>query len=226
MNETAKGAARSAADDRVYARLEKDLAALKNDVAHLSQQISEAVNALGAVAQRQARRGLKNAGQSVVSLMTVAPDRAVTVENAAQDPVSPVGEAPAGVIAERDVAPPAFGLGPRSRPSEEGGEMEFLLMRLEGSSIMPDSIFGVLDNGTPRAASAPARWPLVRVRHSVGERLQVCRRRKTGDHKRGIFSRWFGCDRRVGSTASWGVRKEVQAVITKRRRRCAAGGSS
>ena len=121
MNETAKGAARSAADDRVYARLEKDLAALKNDVAHLSQQISEAVNALGAVAQRQARRGLKNAGQSVVSLMTVAPDRAVTVENAAQDPVSSVGEAPAGVIAERDVAPPAFGLGPRSRPSEEVG---------------------------------------------------------------------------------------------------------
>ena len=29
MNETAKGAARSAADDRVYARLEKDLAAPK-----------------------------------------------------------------------------------------------------------------------------------------------------------------------------------------------------
>jgi hypothetical protein len=143
MNETAKGAARSATDDRVYARLEKDLAALKNDVAHLSQQISEAVNALGAVAQRQARRGLKDAGQSVVSLMTVAPDRAVTVENAAQDPVSPVGEALAGVIPQRDVAPPAFGLGPRSRPSEE---VEFLLMRLEGSSIMPDSIFGVLDN--------------------------------------------------------------------------------
>ena len=70
MNETAKGAARSAADDSVYARLEKDLTAVKNDVAHLSQQISEAVNALGAVAQRQARRGLRNAGQSVVSLMS------------------------------------------------------------------------------------------------------------------------------------------------------------
>ena len=63
MNETAKGAAQSAADESVYARLEKDLTAVKNDVAHLSQQISEAVNALGAVAQRQARRGLRNAGQ-------------------------------------------------------------------------------------------------------------------------------------------------------------------
>jgi hypothetical protein len=142
LNETAKGP-QSAADDSVYARLEKDLTAVKNDVAYLSQQISEAVNALGAVAQRQARRGLRNAGHSVVSLMTLAPDRAVTVESAARDAVSPVGETLAGVIHERAVAPPAFGLGPRSRPSEE---VEFLLMRLEGSSIMPDSIFGVLDN--------------------------------------------------------------------------------
>lgn len=144
MNETAKGAAQSAADDSVYARLEKDLTAVKNDVAHLSRQLSKAVNALGAVAQRQARRGLRNAGQSVVSLIPVAPDRTVTVENVARDAVSPVGETLAGMIQERDVAPPAFGLGPRSRPSEE---VEFLLMRLEGSSIMPDSIFGVLDNG-------------------------------------------------------------------------------
>jgi hypothetical protein len=144
MNETAKGAARSAADERLYACLEKDLAAVKNDVAHLSQQIFEAVNASGTVSQRHTRRGLRNAGQSVVSLMTLAPDRAVTVESAARDAVSPVGETLARVIHERDVAPPAFGLGPRSRPSEE---VEFLLMRLEGSSIMPDSIFGVLDNG-------------------------------------------------------------------------------
>ena len=141
MNQTENGS-RSATSE--CARLEKDLAAVKNDVAHLSRQLSQAVNALGAVAQRQARRGLRNAGQSVVSLIPVAPDRAVTVENVARDAVSPVGEKLAGVIQERDVAPPAFGLGPRSRPREE---VEFLLMRLEGSSIMPDSIFGVLDNG-------------------------------------------------------------------------------
>ena len=55
MNEKAKDAAQSAADDRAYARLEKDLTAVKNDITHLSQQISDAVNALGAVAR--ARRG-------------------------------------------------------------------------------------------------------------------------------------------------------------------------
>ncbi len=57
MNETAKDAAQRSADDKAYARLEKDLTAVKNDIAHLSQQVSEAVNALGAVAQSQARRG-------------------------------------------------------------------------------------------------------------------------------------------------------------------------
>ena len=38
MNETAKDAAQSAADDWDYARLEKDLTAVKNDIADLSHQ--------------------------------------------------------------------------------------------------------------------------------------------------------------------------------------------
>jgi hypothetical protein len=149
MIETDKGP-QSAAADSEYARLEKDLTAVKNDVAHLSQQISEAVNALDAVAQRQARRGLRNTGQSVVSLMTIAPDQAVTAENPAPDAASPFGKTLAGVVPERHVPPPAFGLGARSRPIaawERSGETEFLLMKLEGDSIMPDSIFAVLDNG-------------------------------------------------------------------------------
>ena len=69
MNEKAKDAAQSAADDKANARLEKDLKAVKNDIAHLSQQISEAVNALGAVAQGQARRGLRHARANVVRLV-------------------------------------------------------------------------------------------------------------------------------------------------------------
>jgi hypothetical protein len=63
MSETAIDAAESAADDKAYARLEKDFTAVKNDIAHLSQQISEAVNALGAVAQGEARRALRNAAR-------------------------------------------------------------------------------------------------------------------------------------------------------------------
>ena len=113
MNEKAKDAALSAADDRDYARLEKDLTAVKNDIAHLSQQISEAVNALGAVAQGQARRGLRKARANVDSVMSDASDRAGEVANAAQDAVSSVGDTLADVIQERPAATLAlaFGLG-------------------------------------------------------------------------------------------------------------------
>jgi hypothetical protein len=110
------------------------------------------------VAQRQARRGLRNARTNVVSLMTVASDRAAPVANAAQDAASPVGGTLAGVIQEPHVATLAFGLGPGSRPTavwERSAEMEFLLMKLEGGSIMPDSIFGVLDNGNRRRLPPP-----------------------------------------------------------------------
>ena len=113
MNEKAKDAVQGAADDKAYARLEKDLTGVKNDIAHLSQQISEAVNALGAVAQGQARRGLRNARASVDSVMSDASDRAGEVANAAQDAVSSVGDTLADVIQERPVATLAlaFGLG-------------------------------------------------------------------------------------------------------------------
>ena len=111
MNETAKEAAQSAVDDKAYARLEKDLTAVKNDIAHLSQRVSEAVNALGAVAQRQARRGLRNARANVDSVMSDASDRAGAVANAAQDAASSVGDTLADVIDERPVATLAFALG-------------------------------------------------------------------------------------------------------------------
>ena len=111
MNETAKDAAQHAADDKAYARLEKDLTAVKNDIAHLSQQISEAVNALGAVAQGQARRGLRNARANVDSVMSDASDRAGAAVSAAQDAASSVGDTLADVIQERPVATLAFALG-------------------------------------------------------------------------------------------------------------------
>jgi ElaB/YqjD/DUF883 family membrane-anchored ribosome-binding protein len=111
MNETAKDPAQSAAEDRAYARLEKDLTAVKNGVAHLSQQISEAMNALGAVAQGQARRGLRYARANVDSVMSDASDQAGTVANAAQDAASSVGDTLAEVIQERPVATLAFAFG-------------------------------------------------------------------------------------------------------------------
>ena len=149
MNETVKATAQSAADDKVYARLEKDLMAVKSDVAHLSQQISEAVNAIGAVAQRQARRGLRNARANVGSLITGGSDRAGAVANAAHHAASSVGDTLAGGIQERPVETRGFGFGTGSRSTanwERSAEMEFLLMKLKGESVMADLIFAVLDN--------------------------------------------------------------------------------
>jgi ElaB/YqjD/DUF883 family membrane-anchored ribosome-binding protein len=111
MNETAQDVAQSSGDDKAYARLEKDLTAVKNDIAHLSQQISDAVNALGAVAQGQARRGLRNARANVDSVMSDASDRAGTIANAAQEAASSVGDTLADVIEERPVATLAFAFG-------------------------------------------------------------------------------------------------------------------
>jgi ElaB/YqjD/DUF883 family membrane-anchored ribosome-binding protein len=111
MNETAKDAAQSSADDLAHARLEKDLTAVKNDIAHLSQQISDAVNALGAVAQGQARRGLRIARAKVDSAMSDVSDRAGVVASAAQGAASSVGDTLADVIEERPVATLAFALG-------------------------------------------------------------------------------------------------------------------
>ncbi len=111
MNETARDAAQSAADDKAYALLEEDLTAVKNDIAHLSQQIPEAVNALGAVAQSQARRGMRNVRANVDSVMSDASDRAGTVAKAAQDAASSVSDTLADVIQERPVATLAFALG-------------------------------------------------------------------------------------------------------------------
>jgi ElaB/YqjD/DUF883 family membrane-anchored ribosome-binding protein len=111
MNETVRDATQATADDKAYARLEKDLTAVKNDIARLSQQISEAVNALGAVAQGQARRGLRNARAKVDSVMSDASDGASVVASAAQDAASSVGETLEDVIEERPVATLAFALG-------------------------------------------------------------------------------------------------------------------
>jgi ElaB/YqjD/DUF883 family membrane-anchored ribosome-binding protein len=111
MNETARDPARSAGEDKAYAGFEKDLTAVKNDIAHLSQQISDAVSTLSAVAQTQTRRGLRRARSNVDSIVSDASGRAGVVANAAQDAASSIGDTLADVIEERPVATVALALG-------------------------------------------------------------------------------------------------------------------
>ena len=111
MNDAGGDAARSAAEDKAHADLEKDMTAVKNDIAHLSQQIADAVNALGAAAQSQTRRGLRRARSNVDSVMSDASDKAGVVASAAQDAAASVGDTLAEVIQERPLATVAMALG-------------------------------------------------------------------------------------------------------------------
>ena len=96
MNDAANDAAQGAAEDDAAARLKKDLAAVKSDIAHLSQRIADAVNALAAVAQNQGRRGLRQARANVDQAVSGASDRAGAVAGAAQDTASSVAELAGG----------------------------------------------------------------------------------------------------------------------------------
>ena len=106
MNDATKNA-----EDKVAMRLEKELTAVKNDIAQLSKQISDAVNALAAVAQDQGRRGLRQARDNVDSAVSGASDRAGAVASAAQDAASSIADMLGDAIKERPVAAVALAMG-------------------------------------------------------------------------------------------------------------------
>jgi hypothetical protein len=54
----ARNPGHSAAADDAYDRLGKDLTAVKTEISQLARQISDAVNALSAIAQAESRHGL------------------------------------------------------------------------------------------------------------------------------------------------------------------------
>ena len=111
MNDEANDFVNSVTTDPNYARLEKDIQAVKTDISHLSQQLSDAVNALTEIAQSETRRGVRRARTNVNALMSDASDRAGTVASAAQDAASSVGETVADVMEERPLATVAVAMG-------------------------------------------------------------------------------------------------------------------
>ena len=74
----------------------KDLTAVKNEIAQLSQQIAEAVSALAAAAQSQGRRSLRHARADVDAAVSGASDSAGAVADAAQNAASSVADLAGG----------------------------------------------------------------------------------------------------------------------------------
>jgi len=94
-SDLAGGVARGA-DGDPYVRLEKDVTAVKTEIGRLADQIADAVNALGAIAQSETRRGWRSARANVDALAANATERTGAAKNAmtaaAQDTASSIGD--------------------------------------------------------------------------------------------------------------------------------------
>src|SRR5581483_9791996 len=92
-------------------RLEKDVSAVKNDIAALTEQITDALNTFAGAAQKQARRGYRQARASAESALDDASERGSAMLDAAQDAASTIEETLEDAIAQRPLATVAIALG-------------------------------------------------------------------------------------------------------------------
>src|SRR2546430_7742356 len=99
------------ADDATYERLEKDVTTVKNDIAALTDQITDALNTFAGSAGKRARRGYKEARANVDSALDEASARGGAVLDAAQDAAHSIEETLEDVITQRPLATVGLALG-------------------------------------------------------------------------------------------------------------------
>jgi ElaB/YqjD/DUF883 family membrane-anchored ribosome-binding protein len=102
---------RDLADKATYERLEKEVAAVKNDISALTDQITNALNTFAGTAKKQARRGYKQARANVDTAVEDISERGGAVMDAAQDTVSSIAETLEDVIQQRPLATVGLALG-------------------------------------------------------------------------------------------------------------------
>jgi ElaB/YqjD/DUF883 family membrane-anchored ribosome-binding protein len=84
---------------------------VKNDIAALTDQITDAINTFAGAAQRQARRGYKQARANVDSALDDASERGGAMLDAAQDAAYSIEETLEDVITQRPLATVGIALG-------------------------------------------------------------------------------------------------------------------
>jgi ElaB/YqjD/DUF883 family membrane-anchored ribosome-binding protein len=99
------------ADNATYQRLEKDVTAVKNDIAALTDQITDALNSFAGAAKKQARRGYKEARAHVDSALDDASDRGGAMLSVAQDAAVSIEDTLEDVIVQRPLATVGLALG-------------------------------------------------------------------------------------------------------------------
>ena len=98
-------------DHVTYERLQKDLAAVKHDIATLTEQITDALNAFSGEAGKQARRGYRQARENVDAALSDVHDRGNAAMEAAQEAASSIEETLEDAIKERPIAAVGLALG-------------------------------------------------------------------------------------------------------------------
>jgi len=102
---------RNMTDKATQERLEKDVAAVKNDIAALTDQITDALNTFAGSAKKQARRGYKDARANVDGMMSDASERGGAMMDAAQDAAYSIEESLEDVITQRPLATVGLAIG-------------------------------------------------------------------------------------------------------------------
>jgi ElaB/YqjD/DUF883 family membrane-anchored ribosome-binding protein len=92
-------------------RLAKDVTAVKNDIAALTDQITDALNSFAGTASKQARRGYKQARANAEQAVDDMSERGSAMMDAAQDAASSIGETLEDAITERPLATVGVALG-------------------------------------------------------------------------------------------------------------------
>ena len=98
-------------DKATYERLQKDVTAVKNDIAALTDQITDAINSFAGSATRQAKRGYRQARSTAEETVDDLSERGSAMMDAAQDAASSIGESLEDVITERPLATIGLALG-------------------------------------------------------------------------------------------------------------------
>ena len=102
---------RNMTDKATYDRLEKDVTAVKSDIAALTDQITDAINTFAGTAKKQAKRGYKQARANVNSTMDDMTERGGAMMEAAQDAAHSIEETLEDVITQRPLATVGLALG-------------------------------------------------------------------------------------------------------------------
>jgi ElaB/YqjD/DUF883 family membrane-anchored ribosome-binding protein len=102
---------RNMTDKATHERLEKDVTAVKNDIAALTDQITDALNAFAGSASKQARRGYKQARANAEQTMDDMSERGGAMMDAAQDAAYSIEESLEEIITQRPLATVGLALG-------------------------------------------------------------------------------------------------------------------